>query len=196
MSDVVPILDIIEHIHKKNKGIAQFWSGAEGWAPVAAARLLSKSMLDWQVSLSQTLSLWVRPNADSLSPDGSGRLILGWANLGSLVEGSLKWFLSVYYENYKADLNVLRDQKKGALKEPDVIALEELRNFFKRSIWTSSEEWDAWVLHIQQRRNAIHAYKHRDIGTIEELENDIRKYWQFLNDLDGRVPYPDEMYRP
>lgn len=42
----------------------------------------------------------------------------------------------------------------------------------------------------------MHAFKHRDIGTIAEFEAAVRKYESFIEDLDGRVPYPDEAYRP
>ena len=105
-----PIQEVIDRIVSKNDGIARFWSTARGWAPLDAAKLLSKSRLDLQVSLARTLTLWVPPNVSAQAPDVDGRLILGCANLGSLVEGTLKWFLSVYYDNYKADLNALRDK--------------------------------------------------------------------------------------
>jgi len=190
-----PIGKVIEQIVLKNDGIAKFWSSAYGWAPLDAAGLLSKSRFDRQISLSRTLTLWVRPAVNAQALDADGKLILGWANLGSLVEGSLKWFLSVYYEDYKADINALRD-KASDLKDPDGLTLESLRVFFKRSVWTPADRWDAWILHVQQRRNAIHSFKDRDIGTLDEIEGDTREYWDFLQDLDGRVPYPDEVYPP
>lgn len=190
-----PIQWVIEQITSKNDGIAGFWGSAQGWAPLAAAGLLSKSRLDRQVSLSRTLALWVHPAASAQASDADGRLILGWANLGSLVEGTLKWFLSVYYETYTADINVLRNGT-GAPQDPDGVTLEPLRVFFRRSVWTSTDRWDDWILRLQQRRNAIHSYKHRDIGTLDELERSVREYLDFVQDLDDRVPYPDEVYRP
>lgn len=194
MSAMMPTVRVIEQITKKNNGIARFWSSAAGWAPLAAAQLLSKSRLDRQVSLSRTLTLWVPPAVHAAAPDVDGRLILGWANLGSLLEGSLKWFLSVYYEDYKKDINAIRD--RVGVKDPDGVTLEPLRLFFERSVWTASDKWATWIAGVQQRRNAIHSYKHRELGTLEELESSIREYWDFLDDLDGRVPYPDEVYRP
>lgn len=194
-AEELTIREVIDQIVSKNDRIARFWSTAQGWAPLDAARLLRKSRLDLQVSLARTLTLWVPPAIRPQAPDMDGRLILGYANLGSLVEGTLKWFLSVFYDNYKADINALRD-KAGELKGPDAVMLEPLRVFFKRSVWVSDDSWDAWILRVQQRRNAIHSYKHRDIGTLAELERDIRKYWDFVQDLDDRVPYPDEECRP
>ena len=74
----------IVNIHKDIEG---FWSNADGWAPNEANELLEKSRLDWQLSLSKCLNLWQN------IPDESGYLILAWANLGSLVEGTMKLFI-------------------------------------------------------------------------------------------------------
>ena len=57
------------------------------------------------VSLSASLRLWIRDPADALTP---AELILAWANLGSLVEGTIKTFLSVWYETYKGDIDNLK----------------------------------------------------------------------------------------
>jgi len=46
-------------------------------------------------------------------------------------------------------------------------------------------------VHIQWRRNVIHAYKDREIGTFEEFEDDVRTYNLLLDNLEGRDPYPD-----
>ena len=49
---------------------------------------------------------------------------------------------------------------------------------------------------IQQRRNAIHAFKDRDIGTKEEFTNNIRIYLNILRYINYRLPYPDDIYAP
>jgi len=183
-----PILNVIELIICKNREIAEFWSQPHGWAPMEAAELLSKSRLDRQVSLSQTLALWVPPAASATSPDIDGRLILGWANLGALIEGSLKWFLSVYYEDYKNDIKAIR--KNGDISEPEGVKLELLRHFFAHSVWIESDDWDGFIAHVQSRRNSIHSYQDREIGTLTDLKSSIRKYRDFLYDLDSRAPYP------
>jgi hypothetical protein len=48
---------VVSRIIKLNAGLQKFWSNSHGWAPIEAVGLLSKSRLDWQVSLSETLSL-------------------------------------------------------------------------------------------------------------------------------------------
>lgn len=65
--------EIINDIITLNEGLRQFWIKADGWTPIEAAQLLSKSRLDWQVSLSRCLKIWIEePNPD----DESGQLIL------------------------------------------------------------------------------------------------------------------------
>jgi hypothetical protein len=178
---------VVNRIVERNKRIRGFWSNAHGWAPSAAAQLLSNSRLDWQVSLSRCLHLWTKP---LIEPEASGRLILGYANLGSLVEGTMKLFLAVYYKDYRSDADAIREKKKGNLQDPDSLRFEALRQFLqKKKIWKKS--WDAWLSRIQQHRNAIHSFKNRDIGTQKELLNDIRKYLEFLENVDDRLPYPD-----
>jgi hypothetical protein len=186
-TEEMSIEEVVNRIVTLNEGLRQFWTQADGWAPIEAAQLLSKSRLDWQVSLSICLKLWLaKPHPD----DESGRLILAWTNLGSLVEGTMKLFLSVWYEDYKHDVEVIK--KKGKLIDPDGLQLESMRHFFKKRI--CGDEWDAWIQHIQQRRNAIHAYKNRDIRTFNDFFDDVRKYLEFLRYVNNRLPYPDEDY--
>ncbi|HJV47142.1 MAG TPA: hypothetical protein VJ824_15595 [Bacillota bacterium] len=141
----------------------------------------------------------------------SGALILAWTTLGSLTEGVMKLFLSVWYEHYQAesfknDIKTIKGSK-GNLIEPDSLVLEKLRVFFAeriypewtRKLWKENGEidWIDWVLKIQQRRNAIHAFKDRDIGTFEEFHSDLSNYLIFLRKLTDTFPYPDdEMYKP
>ena len=189
--DDSPISDVIARIVQLNTDIAQFWGGSHGWAPIDAAELLSKSRLDWQVELSRTLELWTETAASDVA---NARLILAWANLGALVEGTLKWFLSVYYENYKEDVHAIRHGRTGNLLDPDGLTLEPLRHFFEKSIWTSNDSWNDWIRHIQERRNAIHAYKDRHLGDQPEFVKDVRTYLGLLMHLESCVPYPDFQY--
>ena len=183
------IVEVMNRIVTLNDGLRQFWTKADGWAPIEAAQLLSKSRLDWQVSLSICLKIWV---SEPLPDDENGRLILAWANLGSLVEGSMKLLLSVFYKNYKDDVEAIK--KKEKLMDPDGLQLESMRQFFRKRIW--GEEWDVWIQHIQQRRNAIHAFKNRDIGTFTEFFDDVRRYLEFIRHINSRLPYPDYMFVP
>jgi len=188
----IDIDKVIEHIASLNRGLKEFWSSAKGWAPIEAAQLLTTSRLDWQVSLSHSLRLWFSPSPDN---EKDALLILAWTNLGSLVEGTLKLFLSVWYESYKTSAASLT-RRNGKRIDPDELQLEQLRVFFKKEVWTNDDSWDAWILIIQKRRNAIHAYKDRELGTLKEFEDMVRTYFLFLSNINERLPYPDEDYMP
>jgi hypothetical protein len=163
-----------------------FWKHSSGWAPAEASELLGKSMLDWQSSLAVSLSRWLDATSD-------GDLILAWANLGALVEGQLKLFLCAYYLNYKSDVDAM--YKGGKLLDPDGCMLEQLRRFFEKRIWNTGTDWNPYVSMVQDRRNAIHAYRARNIGTFEEWREALRVHLSFVRDTGGGLPYPDEYFR-
>lgn len=165
-----------------------FWKSAHGWAPIEAAELLNRSMLEWQVSLAQGLNRWLPSSAD-------GELILAWAHLGALVEGQLKLFLSVWYNDYSTDVAAIRN-RTGILQDPDSTTLEPLRQFFVKRIWTMPVDCNPYVQLVQQRRNAIHAFKIRNIGTFHEWREELRRHLTFIRDINGRLPYPDVIYTP
>ena len=188
----IPINEVVQRIIKLNSGIIQFWQESGAYAPIEAAKLLSKSRLDWQLSLTYCLKIWL-----NIPPDESadGHLILAWTNLGSLVEGMMKLFLSVWHKTYLDDENYIAMRTiKGELQDADKLWFEQIRQYFSKVIWDDS--WDNWVHHIQLRRNAIHAYRDRDIGTHQEFLEDIQKYLSFLRYINARLPYPDEAYIP
>ncbi len=178
----------VADIVRINEHIASFW-GDGSWAPEGAAQLLSKSRLNWQVSLSRMLERWIEPPELDLQ---DAHLILAWANLGALLEGTLKWFLCVYYDNY-SESPVRRKEK---LIEPDELCFKRLVEFFSATVWTrsQSEELTPFADGIRNKRNAIHAYQDRKLGTHEEFRKAGVKYRSFLLDHEGQVPWPNEQY--
>lgn len=191
------IIDVISRIENLNSGISTFWAHSSGWAPISAATLLAQSRLDWQVSLSSTLRLWIREQVDSLT---SGELILAWVNLGSLVEGTLKTLLSVWHEDYSKDVeNLVKanayNVKKKKVIDPDALGLEKLRRYCKlQGLLTESD--DALVDLVQQRRNSVHAFQDRTIGTGGEFQKAVRGYLVLLRNVNAQLPYPDGIYLP
>jgi hypothetical protein len=195
--DTMVIGEVVDRIESLNRGIAKFWSDSDGWAPVAAAGLLGKSRLDWQASLSSSLRLWLREPANALSP---AELILAWTNLGSLIEGTIKTLLSVWYETYKADLDNLKkanayDHFKRAAQAPDGLTLDKLRNYSKAQ-GLLGVAGDKLVELVQQRRNAIHAFKDRPIGDGIEFQEAVCGYLDLLRAVNARLPYPDDVFEP
>lgn len=179
---------VISDIINRNSEICDFWSRAHGWAPNSTAELLAKSRLDWQVSLSYCLRHWLeQPTRE----DVEGRLILAWVNLGALVEGTMKFFLSVHEADYSQTPVTRRRRQKLRDTDIDVLQFEELRQFFNKNIWTKSQKnWDGWLAEIQKRRNAIHAYKDRNIMTFDKFFENLGVYFDFLEELEAQVPYP------
>lgn len=175
--------EICTRIENLTYNIMSFWKHPHGWAPPEAADLLNASMLEWQISLATCLRGW-------LGMSSPGQLILAWANLGALVEGQLKLHLCVHYKDYKKDAEAVR--KRGILKVPDECMLEELRQFFAKRIWGLGEDWNHWIKHVQERRNSIHAYKERDIGTPDEWRRDLVRHLSFVRYINSMLPYPEE----
>lgn len=196
LNEQLPLLEVVQRIVKLNEGLRSFWSSSHGWAPADAAELMEKSRLDRQASLSNSLRHWIAVDLEI----EDGDLILGWTNLGSLIEGTIKLFLAVYYDDFKADLeNVKKTQawhaKQQKILEPDGLSLEVLVQYVEAAKLFQDDDLALFKL-VQQRRNAIHAFKDRDIGTTAELHSAMRAYLGFLRDTASRLPYPDELYEP
>jgi hypothetical protein len=197
--------ETVNRIINLTEGLTKFWKSSSGWAPIEAAKLLTKSRLDWQASLARQLKLFLDKTDKEY-----GLLILAWTTLGSLTEGALKLFLSVYFRAYQTqnlakEFKLVKD-KKGNLISPDGLMLEKLRLFFSERVfpidakehWIRQGEidWIDWIRKIQQRRNAIHAFKDKDIGDLEEFHAELKNYLIFLRKINNGLPYPDEIYMP
>lgn len=179
--------EIVDRIVAAQNRIESFWSNARGWAPDAAADLLDECRLDRQVSLAECLRLWIVRSDDPGGELSEGELILGWANLGSLVESTLKLLLVVFFKDYLADDQAPR--RKGNVQPPPDVSLERVRQFFmKRRLLTA--DLDSYVLRVQRRRNAIHSLRQRDIGSAEELLNAVRHYLKLVEHIEGSLPAP------
>jgi hypothetical protein len=162
----------------------QFWKSAEGWAPRDEASLLSEAELAWQTSLAACLRRWTVPLTD-------GELILAWVNVGALIEGQLKLFLSVYLQDFRTD-QPTSARTGREFSNPTDLTLEPLRVFFNSRVWMPSDHWDSWISTVQKRRNAIHAFRPREIGNTEELHSSLRTLRSFVYYMNSRLPYPDE----
>ena len=187
ISETLETVEVIDKIVRINRRIADFWGDSYGWAPSDAADLLSKARLDRQVSLSACLRIWLQEPPDDQK---DGHLILAWANLGTLIEGTMKFFLCVFESDYSA--NPVLDKKQNP-RDSDELMLETLRQFFLNTVWTNGEKerWGPFVEKVRQRRNGIHAYKNRNIGDRKEFQEAIQDYMDFLSDINATVPYPN-----
>jgi hypothetical protein len=199
------VSETIERIIKLTEGLNNFWESPNSWAPIEAAELLTKSRLDWQLSLAKQLPIFEDEDNTEI-----GRLILAWTTLGSLTEGTMKLFLSVYLEDYQrnARQNEFKQvfDNKGNIITPDELMLEKLRKFFGECVLPKDAEkqweilgeinWLNWILKIQQRRNAIHTFKNRNIGNVKEFHGELTNYLIFLRKINNALPYPGDNFKP
>lgn len=189
--------EVVTHIVELNASLAKFWSDCRGWAPVDVVETLREARLDRQLSLSECPRYWAVSPSECVLSDG--QLILAWTNLGSLIEGTLKLFLSVYSDDYKASVHACKERKgtkKGQIAEPGTLTIQPLRDFCnKTEQWGKhgTPDWDPFLESVQYRRNAIHGFNSRDVGDIQQLVDAIRNYLEFAHDIAGRLPYPDEI---
>lgn len=106
----------------------------------------------------------------------------------------MKFFLCVFAHDNLSDY-----MKVGATNnhpEPDPLMLQSLKHFYCHRAWTADckKWWLPLVDLVQQRRDAIHAFKDRPLGDWKEFRKAVRTYLRFLEDINGTVPYPEESY--
>lgn len=162
--------------------VARVWKKVRGFAPDSVADKLDIAMLDWQSELTNTLKIWI----DKGYTMTTGELILARVNIGAVVESWLKFFYCVYYEDY---CKIPIENKAKKMQEPEKVTLEQLKVFSSGILWddeTSTEY--AWVDSVQHKRNAIHSFNYRDIGTKHEFLDDINHLYDFVDNILTRLP--------
>lgn len=179
------VVDTSIQVHAE---IHEFWTNSHGWAPDPAAELLSRSRLDRLLSLAYSLKLWL---SEPTQEDHDGRLILAWANLGALLEGVLKFFLCVFLMDYKK--NPITKNKREGLLDPDELTLHDLKVFYEKHVWVEREKniWSPWLQRMIEMRNAIHAFRDREIYSFDIFHEKASEYLDLLIALFDRVPWPD-----
>ena len=156
-----------------------------GWAPDETVSILSKSRLDWLIDLTDILCDWESKVHTHLT---DGQLLLAYATLGALVEGWLKLFYCLYKRDYSNDERPSNKDRGGNEIAPNDLSFEKLKQFSRTIIWELHDDMDLWVEKIQYRRNAIHAFNDKDIGSRREFIDDINKYCVFVQDILCQFP--------
>jgi len=179
--------DVLTRVVTLNSELAAFWKNAKGWTPKKADRVLSGARLDWQIELSRTLRLWLRKPA----PDEvHATLILGWTNLGALVEGSLKLYLAVWADAYARSPHAIPKQRgKPSTKAVSHLMAGELLDFMKAM--GLLKPWHDWLTDVLARRNAIHSFRERALGDRTEFQQYVRAYLDLLRTINDHLPYPE-----
>lgn len=156
------------------------WENSSGWAPESVTLKLNVAMFDWMIELTDCLRIWTSKGV-SLT---NGELILAYTNLGSLIESWLKLFYCIYYEDYK----LYPKKQRGQVVEPNNMMFQSLKEFSTGKLWEKNDDWFNWIEKIQQKRNAIHSFNYRDIGTQDEFLKDIEIFNEFIHLVNDRFP--------
>ena len=178
----------IQKIVRVSEALRRFWSNSGGWAPERAANLLAEARLDRQVSFANTLCEYFEQIQDE-SLDA--KIILGYATLRGMCESAIKLFISVYVEDYLRNADVILN--RGIAVLPKDINFDRLILFYLRKGDSSFEEY---LRRVQHRGNAIHHFSDRNVGTLEELRQDIRVYESIIIAVSDQLPYPDGAFDP
>lgn len=164
-----------ERMREDSKQVLELYGKhAHDWAPREVAEIIENAQLGWMANLTDALEIWRAKIHEEMS---DGERILAYVNLGMLLECWMKLFLCVW----------LRDYEKQAADErmPYDLTFYELENFFKENVWEGRperENWSNWIDKIRRYRNAVHPFMRRDIGTTDELRDDLNKFDQLIVD--------------
>ncbi|MDO4557124.1 MAG: hypothetical protein Q4B70_18595 [Lachnospiraceae bacterium] len=172
--------DIIK-IHTKN--VSLIWKNVRGIAPDVTSLKTEAAMLDWLYELTEALQIWIDKGLHMTD----GELILARINLGAVVESWLRLFYCTYYDEYI--LNP-RKNKKGKIIEPESgLRFEDLKKYSIGILWDDETEPEyIWVNEVQHKRNAVHSFQYRDIGTPRDFLNDIERFYDFVQNIVFRLP--------
>lgn len=171
----------------KTSNSALVWKEVRGIVDSEVADKMDKAMLEWMVELTNCLSIWI-DKGENMS---DGEIILARVNLGALVESWIKFFYCVFYLDY---LKNPKTTKKGTSIEPNEMSFEDLKQYSVGKLWKDKRDKEyIWVEKIQNMRNAIHIFNYKDIGDSKEFMNDIKMYYDFVDNILSHFP-PVEDY--
>ena len=161
----------------------------EGWScPEIVIKHLDGFWFDAQISLSCRLRDFFRDHPED---ESIGKFISLWVILGSLIESSLVFFLTVYWchttekDSYRKYLK--NSEKISKARFSDVIEFIKKEEVFG----DSTGDYVQWLGEIKNLRNSVHSSDYRKIDNLIKLEKYIIKYKGFLEEIDTRLPWPD-----
>ncbi|ANR69364.1 hypothetical protein [Staphylococcus equorum] len=147
--------------------------------PIDIRNLLDKIAFDRIKSLTECLVYW--EDAKNLSV---GELILARANLGSLTESWLQFFLIIHIKDYNK--NPIKDSKDKVVKVKN-ISFNDLKEYIKNI--DGLDKYYEWIGSVQSKRNAIHSFTFKKLGDNQDFINDLVEYQKFLKELSNRLPF-------
>ena len=180
----------IEQIVKKHKEFKTFWGRLreihidDSWScPEDVVNLLDDIWFEVQISLSYKLREFFREHPEE---ENLAKLISLWVILGSLVENTLRFFLSIYMLETKESEYKKYLYKNGTIS---TVRFADLICFFKKEEILDSNLLE-WLSEIRKLRNSVHSFNRRELYNSTKLEEYIVQYKDFLEEIDERLPWP------
>jgi hypothetical protein len=193
--------ETIARVINLHKGLSEFWGGPGiGWAREESQKNLEKFRLDKLWGQSSTLKRY--RNTELL--DNEGDLITAWTTLGSLLEGLLKFWLTVFIREYRESnsdrsLDTWSGKTGTGFKDPHKLSFEQIKRFFaikifpkdlmERFVRNGQTDWIEWIGKIQYNRNSIHSLVDRNIGTKKDFYEAVENYLELLRNMNEDLPY-------
>lgn len=163
-------------------------------APAEVQSILGQAKLDWLISLTEELNeIYNQSKRETMS---EGKLIIANTVLGSLVEGWLRFFYSVYLQDYEEQDTKINKQynlkeKKVNLIAPNELSYERLKQFTLQ-IW-QDETINNFIENAQHKRNIIHSFnepKH-ELGNQKDFEKNMITFSRLIKSIENSMPSLD-----
>jgi hypothetical protein len=163
---------------------SEFWPNSGGWGTEEISEMFEQRSMDRLVSMAQSLRHW----GDRLEVNATeGELILAWVNLGALVEGALKLFFCVYYNDWNNDPDAPAYKNEKRM---------QIDTFFDKLIQFHLEKSEGadrnFLENIRDQRNLIHPLKVGFVFGVEAFRESLALSANLFLSVEGRLPYPTE----
>lgn len=159
------------------------WQHVRGIAPDKVAAKLENANLNGLIYMTDTLEIWINKGAEMTE----GELILAVTNLGAVVESWLRFFYCVYYDDYIKE--PIKKTKGTRIMEPEKAQFIDLINYGVRKLWNDKSDPEyVWVDSVRVKRNAIHIYQKREIGTAIDFLKNIEQLYTFVEHILLQLP--------
>ena len=171
-----------EELKKQTQNVALIWKCTRGVSPANVANDLDKAMLNWMSSLTDSLGIWISKGVNMTD----GELILARANFGSVVESWLRLYYTIYQDDYNK--NPFKDKNGNAVRR-EKLRFVDLQEHSTGILWANKNSWEyLWIDSARNKRNAIHSFEFKNIGTPMDFINDIDKLYDFVDSIIEKFP--------
>lgn len=140
-------------------------------------------MLDRLTELTDALEIWINKGLRMTT----GELLLAYVNLGSIVESWLRHFYTAYNNDYKS--NPIKSKNKTTKNSWKEASFDDLQKYSIGILWKNkNDRLYQWVDSIRDKRNAVHSYLRKELGTPQNFINDIDYLKDFIKLIVEHLP--------